>query len=146
MMNDVRGLILGGKDFAEECIHSLELALGETTTAPSVGFVATEGLLVSISRDTSQRFWLEHRDPHFEIGCFLNKQVLLFGVEPDQITSPHMVFILTRQIDARTLSNEIKLQLHMLVHRVFPVLKTVVPEVAIPRFWQIEFLEQRDKI
>lgn len=88
--------------------------------------------LIGVRCDFSQGPGAEDADPHFEISRFAHQHMILSGVEPDQVTAAHMILFVIQQIYGRALGDEVELQFNMAMHGVVPVLKAVIPEIAVP--------------
>ena len=101
--------------------------------------------MVVIGRECPESLRPEYADPHFEIIGFLHEHMTLGGVEPDKVTPPHLILFVIQQVNTRAPRDEVEFQLDVVVIGVPPLLKTVVPKIPLPVFWEIQCFKHDDK-
>lgn len=87
----------------------------------------------------------KYSDPHAEIGCLFDKNVLLRGEEPKQVAAPDLVPAAADEVGSTPPGNEVQLEFRMVMTTVRRREIGILPDAAIQLGRKLKMLKHDKK-
>ena len=132
-------------ELREEFLKAREILLTQATAGVSGEAALLQGNRHGIGGAAFDQPAAEDDDPHLEVGCLLDEDMLLCGEEPEQVAASYLVLSVAEQISSSAACDEIQLQLSVVMPPVGAGRVGVAPRHTVEICGKFEPLQHDDK-